>query len=105
MVKINNDSGPGEGTIWFDYFLVEDPTIRSDTGQQITHRKRTEAIAGGVLGGVFVFILIVLFCIFLQRRKRRKGDSAQIKPVFWPQNEISTDAPRSILLCWFFKIY
>ncbi|KAF8900744.1 hypothetical protein CPB84DRAFT_1847193 [Gymnopilus junonius] len=85
MVKINNDFGPGEGTIWFDYFLVEDPTIRSDTGQQITHRKRTEAIAGGVLGGVFVFILIVLFCIFLQRRKEGKRTLPRLSPYSGPK--------------------
>ncbi|CAA7270493.1 unnamed protein product [Cyclocybe aegerita] len=31
MLKVNPDPTPGEGTIWFDYFLATDPTIRSTT--------------------------------------------------------------------------
>lgn len=80
MAKVNVDpADPLEGTIWFDYFLVTDPTITSTisinptpTSSQGTMAHTgapTGAIVGGVIGGLF-FLLGLVFAILLYLRGR-----------------------------------
>ena len=67
MVKVNpNDqSGPCEGTIWFDYFEI--------TGAPWPQKKNNiGAIVGGVVGGVSILILLVLLLLFYRRRRLSK---------------------------------
>lgn len=68
MAKLNTDAGPGEGTIWFDYFRVTDPTIRSSSSS--SHKKHIGAIVGGVIGGVVLALVILHFFVIRGRRKR-----------------------------------
>ncbi|KAF8992157.1 hypothetical protein BDQ17DRAFT_1413467 [Cyathus striatus] len=63
MVKIM-PSDPGEGTIWFDYFEVENSLITNPP-----KKKPVAAIAGGVVGGV-VGLLVIVTLFLLWRRRR-----------------------------------
>ncbi|KAF5367292.1 hypothetical protein D9615_010455 [Tricholomella constricta] len=78
MSKVNFDPQPGEGTVWFDYFLVTDPTITS-SGTPLPapsppggdHKGApVGAIVGAVIGGLF-FLLAVGFLLLLCRRCKR----------------------------------
>ena len=83
MVKVNPDSQPGEGTIWFDYFLATDPRIQSSS----TKSKNIGAIVGGVIGGIFFLIAVVaLVLVALRRRNKRHLD--HIQP--WTEKEIQS---------------
>jgi len=67
MVKVNLNDGPGEGTIWFDYFNV--------TGAPSPQKKTNiGAIVGGVVGGVSFLMLLVLLFLFYRRRRRLAKD-------------------------------
>lgn len=80
MAKVNSDPVPGEGTVWFDYFLVIDPTITSSSGPRPSSTqpligsppKTTPvgAIVGGVIGGLFFILAVACFLVFCRRRKR-----------------------------------
>ncbi|KAF9531469.1 hypothetical protein CPB83DRAFT_904577 [Crepidotus variabilis] len=66
MVKVNKDpQEPTEGTIWFDYFAVTDPTIRP-----LKRKVNVGAVVGGLIGGFALLALLVLL-FFWRRRKRR----------------------------------
>jgi len=83
MVKVNPDSQPGEGTIWFDYFLATDPRIQSNPNKS----KNIGAIVGGVIGGVFFLIVIVaLALVALRRRNSRHLEHASVQP--WTEKEV-----------------
>jgi len=82
MVKVNSDPTPGEGTIWFDYFLTKDPTIRSNTSQ----KARVRDIVGGTVGGVAALLLIILGVSFFRRRKLKARQSQHVQPVFWSKD-------------------
>ncbi|KAF8960751.1 hypothetical protein BDZ97DRAFT_1921837 [Flammula alnicola] len=84
MAKINQDAGPGEGTIWFDYFVATDPTIHTDSGNK---RTNIGAIVGGVVGGIVMVTSFILLLLFLRRRRRTMRDLARVQPVFWPKSE------------------
>ncbi|GLB40881.1 hypothetical protein LshimejAT787_0900960 [Lyophyllum shimeji] len=79
MSRVNFDPQPGEGTVWFDYFLVTDPTITSSgspapspaPSQSGGHKSvPVGAIVGAVIGGLF-FLLAVACLLFLYRRRAR----------------------------------
>jgi hypothetical protein len=97
MVKVNPESQPGEGTIWFDYFLVTDPRIQSSS---TTASKNIGAIVGGVIGGIsFIIVIMALALVALRRRnKRRLG---HVQP--WTDKEVqSVDSYRTSFLKPFF---
>ncbi|KDR79446.1 hypothetical protein GALMADRAFT_243530 [Galerina marginata CBS 339.88] len=89
MVQLNNNSGPGEGTIWFDYFLATDPTIPSGPAAQ---RKHVGVIAGSVVAGVVALLVAALAFIFLRRRRRKEKEAAHVQPIYWPKNEIDSES-------------
>lgn len=98
MVKVNPDSQPGEGTIWFDYFLVTDPRIQSGSTNK---SKNIGAIVGGVIGGICFFIIVALVLFALRRRNKRRLEHVQP----WTNKEVpSVDSIRtSFLKPSFFK--
>ncbi len=69
MAKVNPDPEPGEGTIWFDYFVVNDPS-----GHEGMPPKKIPkgVIAGSVVGGVLFLSCVIAFVLFLLRRNGRR---------------------------------
>ncbi|KAF8066567.1 hypothetical protein FPV67DRAFT_1449744 [Lyophyllum atratum] len=75
MSKVNFDPQPGEGTVWFDYFLVLDPTITS-SGTPTPSPSQAEshtnipvgAIVGAVIGGLFFLLAVGFIFVLYQRR-------------------------------------
>ena len=74
MVKVNPESQPGEGTIWFDYFLATDPRIQSNSATKL---KNIGTIVGSVIGGIIFLIIVALALVALRRRKKRRLERAQ----------------------------
>ena len=74
MVKVNPESQPGEGTIWFDYFLATDPRIQSNSATKL---KNIGTIVGSVIGGIIFLIIVALALVALRRRKKRHLERAQ----------------------------
>ncbi|KAG6910352.1 hypothetical protein DXG01_011421 [Tephrocybe rancida] len=79
MTKVNSDPTANEGTVWFDYFLVTDPTISSTApGAPIVSQPAKEgatnahtgAIIGAVFGGLFFLLGVVFLCLFYRRKTR-----------------------------------
>lgn len=70
MIKVNPDPSPepGEGTIWFDYFLVNDPTGHEGVAPRKTTSKG--AIIGVTVGGFTLFALVILGAFLWMRRSR-----------------------------------
>lgn len=93
MVKANQESQPGEGTIWFDYFLATDPRIQSSS----TKSKNIGAIVGGVIGGIFFLIVIIALALLVLRR-RNKEHLEHVQP--W--SEKGVDSLRTLFLKPFF---
>lgn len=90
MVKVNPESQPGEGTIWFDYFLATDPRIQSSS----TKSKHIGAIVGGVMGGIFFLIVILALALVALRRRCRRREQEHVKP--WTEKELqSADSLRT----------
>lgn len=90
MVKVNYNPQPGEGTVWFDYFVVTDPTITStsltpsSTSPPITNAHQSSsvnvgAIVGGVIGGLALLLAAIFIFVFYRRRKlsNEKPDNSQ----------------------------
>lgn len=74
MAKVNYDpQDPGEGTIWFDYFSVVDPTIRPSKA-----KLHPGIIVGSIIGPLLFMFVVVSF--FLWRRRKQKQDEARLKP-------------------------
>ena len=97
MVKVNPESQPGEGTIWFDYFLVTDPRIQSSS---TTTSKNIGAIVGGVIGGI-LFIIVIVALTFVALRRRNKRRLEHVQP--WTDKEgQSVDSYRTSFLTPFF---
>lgn len=84
MVKVNNVTQSGEGTIWFDYFLVRDPTVvtypttssapLTPTTSPISNSRQSTpigSIVGGALGGLSL-LLVAIFLLVLYRRGHTK---------------------------------
>jgi hypothetical protein len=81
MAKVNFDPQPGEGTVWFDYFLATDPTITSSTGPRPSstlppinnpqQHIQVGAIIGGVIGGLFFLLALVIFLAFCRRHNKQ----------------------------------
>jgi len=93
MVKVNNNPQPGEGTVWFDYFYVTDPTITStmpltpsSTSPTITNTAHQSApvgaIVGSILGGLSLVLAIVLVFLFYRRRRAPKSVAQQSDATF-----------------------
>ena len=95
MVKVNPDPQPGEGTIWFDYFLATDPRIQPSSSD---NSKNIGAIVGGVIGGViFLIVIVALALVSLRRRKKRNRDLEHVQP--WTNKEVpSVDSLRTSFL-------
>jgi TRAP-type C4-dicarboxylate transport system permease large subunit len=91
MVKVNSNPQPGEGTVWFDYFLVTDPTITSttpltpsSTSPPIINAHQSSvpvgAIVGGVIGGlvlILVFFVLVFYCRRREKSALQQPDNSQ----------------------------
>lgn len=83
MMKVNYDPQQGEGTIWFDYFLVTDPTITSQSTTPLTPSSTNPpiinvnksapvgAIAGGVIGGLSLILAAILILLFYRRARAK----------------------------------
>ena len=103
MVKVNPNPQPGEGTIWFDYFLATDPRIQSSS---TARAKNIGAIVGGTLGGVVFLIFIVIAFVFLRRRNKRQ--LKDIEP--WTDKEVQSSrkalvsVPILTLKSWFLTL-
>ena len=101
MVKVNPESQPGEGTIWFDYFLVTDPRIQSSSIKS----KNIGAIVGGVIGGIFFLIAIIALALVILRH-RKKRHLAHVQP--WTEKEVKSlavDSLRTSFLMPFFFFF
>jgi hypothetical protein len=97
MVKVNPESQPGEGTIWFDYFLATDPRIQSSS----TKEKHIGAIVGGVIGVIF-FLILVIALVLVALRRRNKRHLEHVQP--WSEKEVYPAASlRTSFYCRFFK--
>lgn len=123
MVKVNNVTQSGEGTIWFDYFLVRDPTVvtypttssapLTPTTSPISNSRQSTpigSIVGGALGGLSL-LLVAIFLLVLYRRGHTKlspkkiyntlppGDfgtkNTSIQPYLLGNREISENASSS----------
>ena len=88
MVKVNSESQPGEGTIWFDYFYVTDPTITStapltpsSTSPPITNAVHQSTpvgtIVSSVLGALLLMLVLGLALVFYRQRRATKSVSQQ----------------------------
>ena len=101
MAKVNAESQAGEGTVWFDYFVVTNSTNASSTSfttstpttstSSITNsgsatpmgqKSNVGGILGGIIGGV-ILILIIFLCLW---RKNNSGKVAQLKPEIVPDS-------------------
>ena len=88
MVKVNYKSQPGEGTIWFDYFYVTDPTITSmvpltpsSTLSPITNAVHQSTpvgmIVSSVLGALLLMLVLSLVLVFYHQHHATKLVSQQ----------------------------
>ncbi|KAG6878870.1 hypothetical protein C0992_006998 [Termitomyces sp. T32_za158] len=97
MTKVNPQSevGPNEGTVWFDYFMVADPTRPSSTpvpagaststsspllsSTQPSSGKSSSESTGPIIGGVFggLFLLLGIGFLFLFFRRKGKARTAE----------------------------
>ena len=101
MAKVNANPQAGEGTVWFDYFVVTNSTNASSTSfttstpttstSSITNsgpatpmgqKSNVGGILGGIIGGV-IFILVMSLCLW---RKNNSGKVAQLKPEIVPDS-------------------
>jgi hypothetical protein len=87
MVKVNPDSQPDEGTIWFDYFLVTNSLIQSSSST--TKSKHVGAIVGGVIGSIFFLIVVALALFQTVRRRSRRLNLEHIRP--WSDKEFQAN--------------
>ena len=70
-VRVIKDPDPNEGTIWFDYFLVNGtriPNLKQSSSRNKS--KNIGAVVGGVIGGVFCLIVIVALALVALRMKK-----------------------------------
>ncbi|KAF9448077.1 hypothetical protein P691DRAFT_801365 [Macrolepiota fuliginosa MF-IS2] len=72
MAKVNPDPQPGEGTIWFDYFIVYDPSGHEGVAPSRAISKG--GIAGVVLGVLGFIIIIMGYAVWYIRRRRSKKE-------------------------------
>ncbi|KAF8147993.1 hypothetical protein B0H34DRAFT_737897 [Crassisporium funariophilum] len=94
MIKVNPDPVPGEGTIWFDYFLASDPLIKATPPKKALN---IAAIAGSVAGGLIAVALLVLGILFL-RHRRNKRRSVHVQPLTWPKEGLDSNPPSPIIV-------
>lgn len=70
MAKINagqDPEEPAEGTIWFDYFQVTDPSGH----EGVPPKKLSKGSIAGIVIGSVAFLVLVILGAFLWRRRRR----------------------------------
>lgn len=67
MAKLNPDPQPGEGTIWFDYFIVSDPSGH----EAVAPKKLSKGRIAGIVVGSVAFVVLLILGAFLWRRRRR----------------------------------
>jgi hypothetical protein len=102
MTKVNAGPQAGEGTVWFDYFIVTNPTtnvsstssttstlistgstsstMNSSSATPTGKKSNVEGIMGGVIGGVVLFPILLLCLWRYRRRVTNSGQVAQLKP-------------------------
>jgi len=103
MAKVNfNQQDPGEGTIWFDYFFVTDPTISttvgapSATGSSVPRpnpNRYMGVIVGCVIGGLFFLLAIVLVTLYYRRIREKSALQQQEKANLSPSCTLSSSSP------------
>ncbi|KAJ7823825.1 hypothetical protein B0H14DRAFT_1308212 [Mycena olivaceomarginata] len=81
MVAVNNKAGPGEGTVWFDYFNVTHARSPSPSSPKKTSHA---ALVGGVTAGVVVLIMALSLLFLYNRRRKRKYKSTPSAPSTTP---------------------
>ncbi|KAG6852420.1 hypothetical protein C0991_012151 [Blastosporella zonata] len=103
MTKVNSDPQAGEGTVWFDYFLVTDPAITTSShGNPNTSQPASRpssnasanigAIVGSIIGGLFFLLGVVFLYLFYLRKVRMTVDKRTIEESF-PKD----DRPETIV--------
>ncbi|KAG6901275.1 hypothetical protein C0995_014327 [Termitomyces sp. Mi166 len=107
MTKLNpQPSQPGEGTVWFDYFLVTDPTISITSSSTAPNPSQPAAlpsskgsrhigvIVGGVIGGLFFLLGVAfLFLVFRRRTKAHAVEDKFVESSFSPDRHGTTIQP------------
>ena len=87
-MKVNQESQPGEGTVWFDYFLAIDPRIQSNSTTTTTKSKNTGAIVGSVIGGIIFFLIVVFLALVGLRRRKKRRLERVVQP--WTDKEVQS---------------
>lgn len=96
MVKVNHDiREPDEGTIWFDYFTVYDPSGHERTPSPKTPLSKgliAGAITGSIIGLVFLFL--VAYFWMRRRRLRWKDETGRRHPYYAERGQDPRDHPE-----------
>ncbi|KAG6826767.1 hypothetical protein H0H92_014522 [Tricholoma furcatifolium] len=118
MTKVNSDQGANEGTIWFDYFMVTDPTITSTTtvpnpSQPLATASTSTSpssspngahpdagiIVGAVIGGLFLLLAAVfIFVFYLCRRRPSASQERLVEASFIPNRRATVIEPFPLMM-------
>ncbi|EKM75600.1 hypothetical protein AGABI1DRAFT_132137 [Agaricus bisporus var. burnettii JB137-S8] len=96
MVEVNHDIlEPDEGTIWFDYFTVYDPSGHERTPSPKTPLSKG-LIAGAITGSIIglVFLSLVAFFWMRRRRLRWKDETGRRHPYYAERDQDPRDHPE-----------
>ncbi|KAK7454002.1 hypothetical protein VKT23_011513 [Stygiomarasmius scandens] len=80
MLAVNQNAGPGEGTVWFDYFDVQGnpasaPGINANQSENNPNNSKFPigTVVGAVMGGLALLVAIVGLVSYLRWKRRRSG--------------------------------
>jgi len=80
MLAVNQNAGPGEGTVWFDYFDVQGnpasaPGINTNQSENNPNNSNFPigTVVGAVMGGLALLVAIVGLVSYLRWKRRRSG--------------------------------